>query len=329
MQPIVLPANQPERFYRGGELIANFRGEPAHGDYVPEDWVASTTTVAGHEHLGLTTLPDGRRLVDAIAADPAGWLGADHVARFGSDTRLLVKLLHAGQRLPVHAHPDAAFATRWLGRPHGKAEAWHILHGGEVYLGVLEDVPVARLADLVDRQDTAAILALLHRRQVAPGDTVFVPPGTLHAIGSGMLIAEVQEPEDLSILIEGSDVPIDVARDGHLGLGFDVAFEALHLSGMTAEQIDRLIIPARLGRPSLPPEAGTYFRIERFPVEPPARTEAGFAVTIVLDGEVCISYETGELSGLPAGSTLVVPAAAGEVTVSGVGTVLIFRPPAA
>jgi mannose-6-phosphate isomerase len=97
-QPIVLPANQPRQFYRGGAAIAELRGTAAGSDFGPEDWVASTTTRFGKETDGLSTLPDGRYLRDVVLADPETWLGREHVAAFGSSTALLVKLLDAGQR---------------------------------------------------------------------------------------------------------------------------------------------------------------------------------------------------------------------------------------
>ncbi|NKF32242.1 carbohydrate kinase, partial [Pseudomonas sp. BGM005] len=115
------------------------------------DWIGSTTTVNGEPELGLTTLPDGRVLRDAVEQDPVAWLGDAHVARWGADTRLLVKLLDAGQRLPVHAHPHDDFAAAHLGRAHGKAEAWYILQGGTVHVGLREDVDASVLADLVTR----------------------------------------------------------------------------------------------------------------------------------------------------------------------------------
>jgi mannose-6-phosphate isomerase len=84
--------------------------------------------------------PDGRSLKAAIEEQPEAWLGRAHVERFSADTRLLVKLLDAGQRLPVHAHPHASFAAEHLGKAHGKAEAWYIVEGGEIYLGLKQDV---------------------------------------------------------------------------------------------------------------------------------------------------------------------------------------------
>ncbi|MGZ4411247.1 MAG: mannose-6-phosphate isomerase, partial [Gaiellaceae bacterium] len=99
MKPIPLPANQPSRFYRGGAAIARFRGVPSSDPYVPEDWVGSTTTLLGEDRLGLTLLADGRPLRDVIAAEPELFLGPEHLRRFGSEPRVLVKLLDAGERL--------------------------------------------------------------------------------------------------------------------------------------------------------------------------------------------------------------------------------------
>ena len=83
MKPIRLPANQPRRFYRGGAAIGRFRGAAAAGDDVPEDWIGSTTSIHGEAPHGLTSLPDGRLLADAVAADPEGFLGPEHAAAFG------------------------------------------------------------------------------------------------------------------------------------------------------------------------------------------------------------------------------------------------------
>lgn len=324
----VLSANQPpDRFYRGGAAIAEFRHEGTATPFTPEDWVASTTCLAGAESTGLTVLPDGRRLVDAVDADPRGWLGDDHLQSYGVDTKLLVKLLDAGQRLPVHAHPDGPFAHRWAGRPHGKVEAWHMLRGGEVYLGLREAVEPEELAHLVQIQDTERLLGLLHHRHVDPGDTVYVPAGTLHAIGEGCFIVEVQEPEDLSILLEWRDFALDGEADGHLGLGFDRALEAVDRTVLSDDQIDGLISNA--GSPAaLPPEAAAYFRLDRIRVAGDHDLDQGFAVLVVVEGAVDLESEHAGRVELAAGTTTVVPAAAGELTLKGEATVVVCRPPA-
>lgn len=324
--PIPLPPNQPpERFYLGGERIARFRGLTSSRPRTPEDWLGSTTTLFGEPSLGLTTIT-GHPLRDLIEQDPQHWLGPEHVAAFGTDTQLLVKLLEAGQRLPVHVHPDDAFSAEHLGRPHGKAEAWYIVDGGEVFLGFTRDVPRAELEELVAQQRTEELLALCHRRTVAPGDTVFVPAGLPHAIGAGVFLVEVQQPEDLSILLEWQDFEIDGTRDGHLGLGFDRALDAVQARALTGAQADTLIAPDSSARSALVPAAADYFRIER--VLPGAQSvlAPGLAVLVVLAG-------AGELSGaggvqpLTPGTVLLLPHAAGELALTGSVHAIVCRPP--
>ena len=141
-EPIELPANQL-RFYRGGARIAAFRGLVSVDDQAPEDWVASTTVVHGDSQFGLSRLPDGGRLRDAIEADPEAFLGHAHVERFGADPALLVKLLDAGERLPLHLHPDASFAQRHLDSRWGKTEAWIIVDavpGATVHVGFTREL---------------------------------------------------------------------------------------------------------------------------------------------------------------------------------------------
>lgn len=323
MNPIVLPSNRPpERFYRGGARISAFRGEPGSAPREPEDWVGSTTAIRGEESLGLTVLPDGRILRDALEADPAGWLGDAHARRWGFDARLLVKLLDAGQRLPVHAHPHDEFAAAHLGRAHGKAEAWYILEGGTVHVGLREDVTTASLAALVSRQDVDALLALLHAIDVSPGDVVWVPPGELHAIGAGVLLLELQQPEDLSILLEWEGFAIDGPGEGHLGLGFDLALTAVNTTARSAAEMSALVHAAPASGSVFPPAADEYFRLERMPVPGAAVIPPGFSILVVVAGPVDLAGQT-----LGAGATVLVPAAAGRLEVSGHGELLIARPP--
>lgn len=329
MRPLQLAANQPlDRFYAGGAKIARFRGDPEPPPNTPEDWIASTTTVRGEAPSGLTVLPDGRTLAAVVDGDPQGWLGPEHVAAFGPDVRLLVKLLDAGQRLPVHLHPSDEYALAHLGAAHGKAEAWYILQPGEVFIGLRDDVDVDHLTRLVRDQATAELLSLLCRVEVAAGDTVYVPPGVLHAIGEGVFLLEVQQPEDQSILLEWNGFALDGERDGHLGLGFDVAMGAAELTSRDGAALDELISRGPLRGSVLPRSAQRFFRLDRAEGAG-ARFDAGFAVVVVLRGTTTL---TPEGSGGPveyqAGSTVVVPFEFGAYTVTG-GETLVARPPAA
>jgi mannose-6-phosphate isomerase len=285
--------------------------------------VGSVTAVRGQEPLGLTRLPAGELLAHAVCADPVGWLGEQHVARWGADTKLLVKLLDAGERLPVHAHPETGFARAHLGVAHGKAEAWHILSPGTVHLGLRRDLARDELERLVARQENETLLALLHEVPVEAGDRVFVPPGTLHAIGAGVFLAEVQEPEDLSILLEWRGFPLDGEREGHLGLGFPLALDAVESSALTEEALNGLIRRWSDGSGRLPQAADPYFRLQRTEVRGTRSLDPGFAVLIVVEGRVSTRY-----GDWPAGTTVLLPAAAGRLELAGEATVLVARPPA-
>lgn len=319
MRPLSLPANQPaDRFYAGGRQIADFRGTGPAASHEPEDWVASPTAVFGQAPVGLTVLPDGLPLREAIATDPVAWLGEAHVARFGSDPNLLVKLLDAGQRLPVHAHPGVPFAAEHLGLGHGKTEAWVVLEPARVHVGFTRDVGADELARWVATQDTDAMLGAMHVLDLEAGDAVLVPAGLPHAIGEGAFVVELQEPTDLSILLEWSGFEIDGAVDGHLGLGFDVALGAVDRRGWTSDEIGALR-GATSG--DLLPAAAEFFRAERW--TGPRVLDPGLAVVVVTAG-------SGTLGGVPVrrGETVLLPAAAGPITVEGDDLdVIVCRPP--
>ncbi len=289
------------RFYRGGALIGRLRETPEQDGSFPEDWIGSITPAVNpgrdEPEAGLSRLTDGRLLRDAIDADPDSWLGPAHVERFGTSTGLLVKLLDAAERLPVHAHPDRSFARAHFGSPFGKTEAWIVLgtrrRDAEVWVGLRETVERDRYRRWIENQDVDALLSSLHRVLVRTGDVVYVPAGVPHAIGDGVLIAELQEPTDFSIVCEWSGFPIQ-ADDAHLGLGWDDALGALDL-----ESREPVL--------ALPEEARAFFWADER-----AETAGCFAVLLVLAG-------AGGIDGEPAraGDAFVVPAAADRLAVEG------------
>ncbi|MBW4716513.1 class I mannose-6-phosphate isomerase [Saccharothrix obliqua] len=323
--PVLLPANQPAQFYRGGAAIADLRGDPA-ADAGPEDWVASTTTLFGRGEAGLTRLPDGRWLRDAVRADPVAWLGDAHVAEFGADTALLVKLLDAGQRLPVHCHPSNAFAAEHLACRHGKTEAWVVVAttgpAPTVHLGFREDVSPAAVARWVSTQDSAAMLAALNSAVVEPGDAVLVPAGVPHSIGEGVFIVELQQPTDFSVTLEWAGFLPDPDA-WHLGLGLDTALGCVdpraHRVGDLLTRTGSRVAPS-VGL--LPAAADPFFRADRLHVSGSYVLDPSFAVLVVLAG-------SGALGDLPLrrGSTVVVPHAAGGVVLTGDLVAVRCRPP--
>jgi mannose-6-phosphate isomerase len=335
VQPVVLPANQPRQFYRGGTAIAALRGVPPASEFNPEDWVASTTTRFGMDTDGLSRLPDGGLLRDAVAAAPEAWLGEAHVAAYGTTTALLVKLLDAGQRLPVHCHPSNTFARQHFGSHFGKTEAWVVIgtDSGDprVHIGFREPVDRYTLADWVREQNHDALLGALNTTTVTAGDTILIPAGLPHAIGAGVFIVELQQPTDLSVTLEWDGFLPDEAA-GHLGAGFDVALGCVDRDGWGDGRWESLIRRTS-GRSDavvdlFGPAASPFFRADRLHVTRPVDLDASFAVLVVLDGQGTLRTEHGGTLDLRRGQTVVVPHAAGDSVVDGGLTVVRCRPPA-
>jgi mannose-6-phosphate isomerase len=169
------------------------------------------------------------------------------------------------------------------------------------------------------------MLDLLHPIDVEPGDVVYVAPGMLHAIGGGVFLVEVQEPEDLSILLEWNGFAIDGRRDGHLGLGFDLALGAVDRHVVDADELATLVRPAGFGPSVLPPAADPYFRMERRRITGSEELAPGFAIVLIMAGS--LSIELDEPLDAAVGTTMVVPHGAGPLNIAGVGEIVACRPP--
>jgi len=330
--PRLLAPNQPvERPYRGGAGIARFRGfAPGADDRVPEDFLASTTTVHGSPEIGLTVLEGGRTLRRAVAHDPVGFLGAAHVGRFGADPRLLVKLINPEQRLFVHYHPDDAFAQARLGSTLGKTEAWVVVDApddGHAYVAFRRPVSAAEVATWYAEQDVEAMLAAMHRVPLGLGDTLLVPAGQPHAVSAGLTLLELQQPTDLSLILEHRDVPGLDATSALLGLTVERALDALALDGLGDDALAGLVHRSPVGADQLPGAADAFFRVERQVVAGVAVLEPGYSVVVVVAGEGRVAHPEGDLP-VGRGSTLLTTYGGGPVPVSGDLVLVRCRPPA-
>ena len=322
-EPLPLRPNRIPRFYAGGSLLGAFRGDlGATDDDRPEDWVGSATRAwtppgAPATDLGLSSVEiDGRlvTLLDLLEADAQRLIGPALLERSGPTLGLLVKLLDAGERLPVHCHPTRDAASRLLGSTFGKTEAWLFLgvrdgSSPRVWAGFRNAIAPEQLRDWIERQDTEALLGSLVERSVAPGEAILVPAGTPHAIGAGIFLLELQEPTDFSVVAEVRGYPI-TPEDATLGLGWDAAigFFATDAAGELSQT------PTALGgglTRLLGPAADPFFRALRLEVSGDAtlELEPTFAIGVVLAG-------SGEVRGvqtsldLESGSTFALPAAA-------------------
>jgi len=154
------------------------------------------------EHAHAHSLPKPWGIVDprpwSSAGDGANTIGEIWYERSDSTAvppSLLLKLLFTSQPLSIQVHPNDAYAQS-TGQPNGKTEAWHILDAApeaKVGLGLKRRVSPEQLRHAID---DGSIADLVVWNVAHPGDTIFVPAGTIHAIGAGLVIAEIQQRSD-------------------------------------------------------------------------------------------------------------------------------------
>jgi mannose-6-phosphate isomerase len=117
-----------------------------------------------------------------------------------ADSSLLLKLLFTSQSLSIQVHPDDKFALS-IGLPRGKSEAWYVLSAtpeAKVALGLNRRLTPQQLRDAID---DGSISNLVVWQKVSQGEVIFVPAGTIHAIGAGLVIAELQQRSDATFRV--------------------------------------------------------------------------------------------------------------------------------
>lgn len=200
--PIPSPAHEPVRLHPrlverpwGGDrlrLLLSDQVDTVAGAAIGEAWIAGPeSTVAG---------TDGTTLAALAAEHGEAFVGSAPFERYGARVPLLAKLLDAAQPLSVQVHPDDAYALEVeAASGHlGKTEAWLVLAaepGAVVWWGWARPVAAAEVRVAASH---GGLEALLLRRPVAAGDVIVNPAGTVHAVGAGTLIYELQQASDLT-----------------------------------------------------------------------------------------------------------------------------------
>lgn len=239
-RPLTLPYHPLYRFYEGGSMTRAFRGlEPGQDDWWSEDWVGSCTQAGNQDPDGR---PQGlseveleglgrRTLLSIIEALPEEMVGAPFADRWGPVAGVLVKLLSPRHQVPLHGHPDRAWAREHLGSPWGKTESWILLdtpgEGGEpAYAGVgfREGVTRDGFAEAVRQRDVAVVRDSLHRTPIEAGQVWVAHAGVPHHLGPRVSFIEIQEPSDHLVIPEWTDADDTGAT---MGLGFEVALDML------------------------------------------------------------------------------------------------------
>jgi mannose-6-phosphate isomerase len=203
---------------------------PEYRDYVwggqrlrPGTLTAEAWIVYAGDHIANGSL-QGRTLAEAAQELGADLLGQHVVQRTGARFPLLIKILDCNDWLSVQVHPNDEQARRLEGPDQfGKTEAWHILEaadGAQLIAGVKEGTPAEALAAAI-RNGTIADHAQYHAAHT--GDTIFMPAGTVHALGPGLLIYEVQQTSNITYRIYDWNRPASVGRTLHIEQSVAVA----------------------------------------------------------------------------------------------------------
>lgn len=273
---------------------------------VAEAWVLSTHKDG--EGIVLNGEFEGKSLTEAVAAFGADCLGEN--GKKISYFPILIKLIDAKDYLSVQVHPDDEYALKVEGE-YGKTEMWYIVdceEGACLYYGFKNEITKEefrkRIAD-------NTITDVLNSVPVKNGDVYFIPSGTIHAIGSGILIAEIQQNSNTTYRVS------DYGR-----LGADGKPRSLHVD--KAVEVTNLTPPPK--KADLPEGVLAeceYFKVRIFDTELQKEIEvdnSSFTALLCLDGEVSFNGVT-----LVKGDCAFIPANSGKVTLSGKATVIESR----
>ena len=202
-EPIFFERNRVGRVYTGGKLFYDFFGDAREDGFLPEEWIASSVKALNKEMRsdkeGISKIKDSELYFDELLEKyPNELLGP------AGKMRILVKILDSAVRLPAQAHPDKAFSRKHFDSEYGKTESWIVLGtrpGAKIYFGFQDGVDEAVFSKAIDesKTDKDAMERLMTYMEPKAGDVYLVPAKTVHAIGAGCLILEVQEPTDFTI----------------------------------------------------------------------------------------------------------------------------------
>lgn len=304
LEPVLLnPAGKD--YLWGGSRLKTEYGKDLPMDPLAETWECSAHP-DGSSQIA-SGLYRGRPLLDVLKDHPE-WMGSKVTESTGFP--VLVKLIDAKQDLSVQVHPDDAFA-RQVEADNGKTEMWYVLEadpGARLACGFSHEVTKQQVRNAIEEGN---LTRYLNHTPVHRGDVFFIPPGTVHAIGGGLLIAEIQQSSNITYRVYDYD---RVGKDGKKReLHIEKALEVMDLrAGRDLKQKPRHV--------SYYPGCSReilcrcqYFETERIEVNLGfafSVRETSFQVLLCTEGEAGISTDTmlrplrfhrGECIFLPAG----------------------------
>ena len=295
----------------GGTKLRDVYGKNCDYDKVAESWELSThpageSFISGGEY-------DGLKLSEYFAKAGKDVLGSD-CAGF-ENFPVLIKFIDALQPLSVQVHPSDEYALR-VEKEYGKTEMWYVVdceEGASLYFGVNRPVTKEEFrAKLADN----TIEEVLNKVDVHKGDCFFIESGTLHAIGSGILICEIQQNSNTTYRV------YDYARRGADGKLRELHVDkALDVSKLTpSDTSDKQGKAAAIDGGSVKRLASCrYFTTDKFDIDTEAEIEVdekSFASLMILEGEGKVTGNENSVD-FRAADSVFIPAGSGKVKISG------------
>lgn len=301
----------------GGTKLKDVLGKPITNDITGESWELSAVSGDVSEVANGTLA--GTSLQQLIDAHADTLLGKSVVARFGKEFPILIKFIDAKKDLSIQLHPNDALAKE-RHNSFGKTEMWYIMDAdpdANLIVGFNKDVSQEEYAKSLE-DDT--LLSLLNYESVQEGDTFFINTGKIHAIGAGVLLAEIQQTSDVTYRV------FDFNRrdkEGNLReLHTDLALDAIDYK----KKDDFKVGYSKDENTSNTMVDCPYFKTNflkltsDFIIDTAARDS--FTIFMCVSGKAVISNEYGTAS-IQKGETILLPAASSEIRIKSVGAQLL------
>ncbi|GGD83307.1 mannose-6-phosphate isomerase [Maribacter cobaltidurans] len=305
-----------ERLWGGTKLNEVF-GKPCTSEITGESWELSTVkgdvSVIANGYLADTTLQE------LIEKFPNEILGKSVVQRFGTEFPILIKFIDAKQDLSIQLHPNDQLAKE-RHDSFGKTEMWYIMDadpGAELIVGFNRDVSRVEYEESLKND---SLLELLNYEKVVEGDTFFINTGKIHAIGAGVLLAEIQQTSDVTYRV------FDFNRrdkDGNLReLHTDLALDAIDYERKNDFKVDYSKESNSVNTMVECPYFKTnYLNLTESMVQDTLNRDS-FTIFMCVDGEAAIENEFGKVN-LRRGETTLVPGITEKITINTNGAKLL------
>jgi mannose-6-phosphate isomerase len=329
--PIKLAASLHETLWGGRRLErVGWKQLPSRDVAIGEAWETEISTIAQNQPYTGKTLG---QLVEELGV---ALLGEQAIAIYGTRFPLLAKFIDANAKLSVQVHPDDMYAAQYENGKLGKTECWYILAaeaGATIVHGFKAPTSYAEVSKAIEE---VTLEELLHEEVVAAGDVIFVPPGTVHAIGSGVMLYELQEYSDITYRMYdyGRLTAAGTLRELHVEKSLDVT----HFGASSKVKVLPVSLPGGYGYEDRCLVACQYFVVREIVLKRvgntfgymKGRTEGSCLILTSLSAEVQVRYGDSlkYAEKLSRGQTMVLPAALGNYCIEGTGALVFSYVPA-